>query len=673
MPTGTTHAKEVGVSGGARRALKLAYWLATRSPFSENFPGWVGRWLWLILCLFWPINLLQYESMYKPYISKYWGQLWASRSEKEYSLRMAALRGREMKLPNGHQGDVYTVTHASHPRQLIIFDGQHWQACIDANVLARTSYIAISYRQGDFLTPQVQANWGSHEITHEVSKLKSYVSDLARSACVELNVPAYWLDFECTGESQVEKNADLYRLADVFRGASKTVILIRDRHLVPSDSPEISHRSQQKRNAAEKIGWESWGGRVWTFPEALLSSQLAYKFGSEGIQSISLRQIGAIAFPPGQEEMRLIDGFSGKDPLERIEKLTLLKNAIWRRSSGSSPASKSPKINTGTGSQFTAYPAEKVYALMGFFEHRIMPDIQETTLHALARLSMENDSDHLVERMVAMLPPSIPDQACWYSDDDVFGAKLWDVEPDVQVAGITASGALVLDGCRAAAIRWKNFPEVMFELKPSFRRYICAWLPYVFAPQLPLGVIIVLLGSKGGGAVFIVMALLGLLLAPKLMVYGNTGMVLRARPWLVGIKGYMSAEDVGVELYGCVSQKRDVPTIAYSSSGSILARASELHIRGGDLVQSEHVASTTPNVYTLVDTVANQVYYFTAARPPTVALFVGREGGLGRFVLCSESCTINELHKETVLRMPSYIANSMRFCDWVAVGGIDSK
>ena len=89
-------------------------------------------------------------------------------------------------------------------------------------------------------------------------------------------------------------------------------------------------------------------------------------------------------------------------------------------------------------------------------------------------------------------------------------------------------------------------------------------------------------------------------------------------------------------------------------------------------MQSERMASNTPNVYTLVDTVAGQVYYFTAARPPTVCIYAGREGGLGRFILCSESCNLNELHKETVLRMPSYIANSMRFCDWLAVGGVDS-
>jgi hypothetical protein len=664
---GPTHAKEVGISGGARRVLKLAYWLTEHSPFGKYLPGWVGRWLWLILCLFWPINMVQYEDMYKPYISKFWGQLWAARSQKEYSLRTAEQHHRIMQLPKDHKGDVHSVTHAAHPRQLIIYDGKQWGPCTDVSVLARINYIAISYRQNVFLTPEIQANRDSHEATQE----KLYVGNLAKSACQELGFSAYWLDFECTGAYQEDKNQDLYRIADVFRGASKTVILIRDHSFSPLNPTEVARRTKRERDEDEQSGWKMWGERVWTFPEAFLTSELAYKFGSDAVRSISLRQIGNIAYPLDQEEMRLIDGFSGKDPLERIERLTLLKNAIWRRSSGPGSSSDSQKINTGAGSQFTAYPAERVYALMGFFEHRIMPNIRESTLHALARLSMANDSDRLVERMVAMLPPSIPDQACWYSDDDVFEAKLWNVEPAVQAAGITSSGALVLDGCRAAAIRWKDFPKLAFRLKPSFRRYICDWLPYIFAPQLLIGLIIV--GASGtSGAVVIVMALLELLFAPKLLVYANTGAVVLARPWLVGIKGFMTAEQVGVELYGCVSKRRDAPTIAYSSSGSILACPSRSPIRGGDPVQSEHAASQAPNVYTLVDTLANQVYYFTAARPPTVCLYVGREGGLGRFVLCSESCNVNELHKETVVRMPSYIANSMRFCDWLAVGGLDS-
>ena len=481
---GATRGKEVDVSGRARRALKLAYWLAQHSPFSEYFPEWVGRWLWLILCLLKRVKSAPYEDTYKPYLSKFWGQLWAARSEKEYSLRVP---GRGLLLRPDHKGDVYSITHAAYPRQLIVHDGTNWRVCIDPNALARMEYIAISYKNSDFTTPQID---GNYEVTKEVQQ--SYVSALARSICLELGATAYWLDFECTGELQAEKNEDLYRFADVFRGASRTVILIRDRYLFPLNSTEIPSRTKQQRDEEEASGWKSWGERVWTFPEALLSSELAYKFGSEPVRSISLREVGNIAYGPDQEEMRLINGFSGKDPLERIERLALLKNAIWRRSSASSPAPHSPqKVNPGTGRPFTAFPAERVYALMGFFEHRIMPDNQESVWHALARLSMANDSDHLVERMIAMLPPSIPDWACWYSDEDIFGAKLWDIDPEVQVAGITSSGALVVDGCRAAAIRWKDFPEVacLRTGKRSFRRAICAAIPQIFAYVLLIGLL----------------------------------------------------------------------------------------------------------------------------------------------------------------------------------------
>jgi hypothetical protein len=61
---------------------------------------------------------------------------------------------------------------------------------------------------------------------------------------------------------------------------------------------------------------------VWTFPEALLSSELVYKFSTETISSITLCQIGNVIYMPDQKKMRFIDGFSGKDPLRRIEKLT---------------------------------------------------------------------------------------------------------------------------------------------------------------------------------------------------------------------------------------------------------------------------------------------------------------------------------------------------------------
>jgi len=667
---GATHAKEVPVSGGASKTLKLAYWLTVHSPFGEDFLGWVARWLWMILCLFWPVSQATYEKTYNAYHAKFWGQLWAARSQKEYSLRIMELHGRPMEVPVGLNGDSHSITHADYPRQLIIYDGRDWLPCTSPEVLMRTNYVAISYRQSDFLAPRIQPNWGMEDVKREVYRLKMEVSELARLSCLEQGCAAYWLDFECTGESQAEKNVDLYRIADVFRGASKTVILIRNRY-IPLTS-NISERSlklrPEERNAEERYGWNSWGNRVWTFPEGLLSKELVYKFGYEDARPISLRQMGNMAYTPDQDEMAIIDGFSGKDTLERIEKLTLLKNAIWKRSSGSSASPQAPKpANTGTGSQFTAYPAERVYALMGFFEHRIMPDPRETPLDALARLCMANDSDRIAERMVAMLPPSIPDHACWYSDYDLFNSKLWDIEPEVQVAGKSRSGALVLDGCRAAPIRWKNFPEVAYALKPTFRRRLCGTIPYTLPHQLLTGLLIISVNGVLGG-IITALVLLVLLFAPKLLVYGYSGRIQIARPWLVGVKGFMTAEEVGVALYGCVSSIPHAPTISYAPSGSVLSRPGKSIFRQGDPAQSEYAASHAANVYTLVDTLSNTVYHFTAARAPTVCVYVGREGGLGRYLLCSESCGLNELHKETVLRMPSYISNQMRICDWLAVG-----
>src|ERR1700722_18374622 len=108
--------------------------------------------------------------------------------------------------------------------------------------------------------------------------------------------------------------------------------------------------------------------------------------------------------------------------LSRIAFFTLLKNAIWRRGH-KIPV---PKLN-GSSSQTSTDqltqpsvtlppPAECVYALMGFFDCRIMPDVLETEMQALARLSVANDSDRLAERMISMLPKTILDTCCWYSD-----------------------------------------------------------------------------------------------------------------------------------------------------------------------------------------------------------------------------------------------------------------
>ena len=248
------------------------------------------------------------------------------------------------------------MTRAAFPRLLMLYEEKSnlWSLCSDENILASIEYLAISYRQADF---------------PDKAKLEEKVQD----ACHVLQLSAYWLDVACTGSTIEEKNKDLYRIADVFRGASKTLILISE-----DDDQPLSH------------GWLRWGDRVWTLPEALLSHELLYKAGSRPIKKVSLRRLANLAYKDRHEEMKLIDGYSGKEPLSLPDRVKLLYEAIWKRSSG---LENTTILSSGDSRDgvFTAYPAERVYALMGFLPHRIAPDSKEMEVAAFSRLMRVND------------------------------------------------------------------------------------------------------------------------------------------------------------------------------------------------------------------------------------------------------------------------------------------
>ncbi|KAG1859050.1 hypothetical protein C8R48DRAFT_802769 [Suillus tomentosus] len=368
----------------------------------------------------------------------------------------------------------------------------------------------------------------------------------------------------------------------------------------------------------------------------------------------------------------------GKDPVERLERNLQLKEAIWRRESFSS------QITSQDGNSQGRYRAEKVYALMGFFEHRILPDPEETELQALARLFMANDNDHIADRMISMFPTDRRGMNQWYTHEDEYGAKLWDIEPTVQVIGITSNGPLVLDGCRAATIRWKNFPSVAYATRRSIRLHLLLAVPYLALGLIasscymiiralwydyPDNVLLI------AGYVMLAFSLILLLIAPVLTSYAHSGRIVLARPWLIGVKGVISAQEASDHLYGhqIWSSRRTL----YSPSGSLLAKRTESDskFREGHISQYEAALTAPPfdpiegHMFTLVDTVSSTIYYFRAHRPPTVCLFTGSEGGQGRFVLASEECSSSELRRETVLRMPTFISSYMHLCDWVALGG----
>lgn len=497
--------------------------------------------------------------------------------------------------------------------------------------MRRKPYVAVTYCYDDVI------NFGSTEAL--IERVRNATLDQGFDAY------AYWLDLECLFEDPIQKAQDLYRMSDVYRLASFTLIILTNE--------------------------SAWGGRVWTLPEALLSRELRYKAGDNTVTPISLIQIASLAYSHHDEESHIINSYGlGKDPLERLERNLQLKEAIWRRESFQG-----------------RYRAEKVYALMGFFEHRILPNAGETELQALARLFMANDNDRIADRMISMFPRDRRGINQWYTKDDEYSAKLWDIEPAIQVIGVTSNGSLVLDGCRAAAIRWKNFPSVAFATRRTVQRLLAHTMPYVVLFFFVLGGSILLYDfelaydqnspyqpSLCGEGMLIISSVL-LIFAPILTTYAHSGRVVLARPWLIGVKGVISVQEASNYLYGY--QIGDSRRTFYTSSGSPLARPTESDskFREGHVSQYDAALAAPPfdpiegHMFTLVDTVSSTIYYFRAHRPPTVCLFTGSEGGQGRFVLASEECSSSELRRETVLRMPSYIFGHVHTCDWVALCG----
>lgn len=321
-----------------------------------DFFKWIWRFVWFTGRLLWPVVWCfvepyfntgdDYEDTessyntgyYKPYPRRFQRQLWAARSRKEHSSRIIK-----------EEDEINTRTHACYPRILMIrsLNQDGWVKCADREIIIHTKFIAISYRALD-----VYARGDNEEIAQFVDKV--------RAAVLGQQFDAYWLDLECVDES--ERNRDVYCMTDVYRRAETTLIILG------------------RVASGENECWRNYGERVWTFPEALLSPRLCYIFRDrEEVKPLSLFELANLAYTNSDDEQAIINAYGGKDPLERLERLTLLKKAIWRRAMRALPVSSSPPSRLeldmiGEGSvtnkvykPYRPHKAEQVYALMGFF------------------------------------------------------------------------------------------------------------------------------------------------------------------------------------------------------------------------------------------------------------------------------------------------------------------
>ncbi|KAL5321340.1 hypothetical protein ACEPPN_012155 [Leptodophora sp. 'Broadleaf-Isolate-01'] len=469
------------------------------------------------------------------------------------------------------------------PRALIVYRNGSWN--VEVNGRFTGPYLFISFAAAHF----VKLSPGT-ESTHVLDE--ATLDDRARRLVIKLGMSAYWADYHCRANSQPAATEDVHRFCDVVRGAAQVMILLPDKR-------------------PESLAF--YGARLWCLPEALLARYHRVSICTpdpespvDSIETVELMEMisraWAVRISPngalisdGKEEIfrLLVEHITGSLTLSRLEyiqvALEALRSRQWRE----------------------FYAGDIAYALMTLISRRPRMDPTDTEFQALARLFLVQDADRIIERMACMDQPGRSDQnAMWFNTNDDLGAKLWDIEPLCQVAGICYDGGIILDGCHGISIRWKNFPRIIYQTGDSWTR---SWILF----RLRLAPVCCLAGATTlgvghhnqskfqylGVALLAISFLLLLFVAARVPeLYG--GKIRKSQPWLVGFEGTLSLQDIEKTIFGdCTGRLRYTP-----SSSPYSAR--DFDLRLGVSPPSEELKCKLPRghrLFTLVDTVGHSI------------------------------------------------------------------
>ena len=512
----------------------------------------------------------------------------------------------------------------------------------------RLEYIFVSYTSSQFSSDDD----------------KRYLHRVGQAAARAAQVPAYWIGLSCLGTGR-EQERNVWRICDVVRKAHSLVIVVgQNPGSTGTKSPETLVND--------------WGRRVWTLPELLLSPErngIKIYLADDRRKEINLQNpVNFRNFDqywPNDANLRqLIDHYQGSVILSPLEFLTTALLCLQGRST------------------LEHLPGDLSYSLMGLLRQR--PDVRrsDSAFQAFARLSLANDSNMLLERMICLLPENA--YKPWHSLQDYWGASLWDIYPKTQICGIGENDTIILDGARAASIRWKSFKQVITRHKDTFRRKAARVALTLSGLLFFFGILTVAIvratsgatsrafsgfsGFSSGienpmnallgvGIAFLTLGVILILLSPLLIKWLYHGKVWSAQPYFFGVEGYMNLPELERTLFGA-----NLNRLSWSTTGSSISRH--------DLENSEHYdnfcegkdPSQYPDIQTkirqalnssrdeekifmLVDTYTLTVTMFSAVKPPVAVLMCGEEGGMQRALLCSYEWTNNTLYRETVLRM----------------------
>lgn len=495
-------------------------------------------------------------------------------------------------------------------------------------------YLFIAYTATQFSHKSPDDNYALHVI--------------AEAAARRAGVHAYWLACSCMPDNEMSE--DLYRISDVVRGSHSLVIIL---------GAPVKNRDSHQYTDRELL--RQWGNRMWTFPEVLLSPSdcpisIYTRHGDiDKPLRVPKRNFPVEVWEDAPCSRQLVDHYESSIILSPLELVSIAIQCLGSRSIKG------------------LYKGDMSYVLMGLLRRRPTVDPNDTAFQAFCRLSLSNNSNQLLERLICLLPKDV--KQAWHTIDDFWGSNLWDIEPFCQVVGVggqDVKDSVILSGAFGSAIRWKSFAPVNLFLRNTIKRRVARVvlrsLPVLFQFSALVAVAVagqdklfrIIFGIVGG--LFTGLTIVTLVCSPFLLSFIYVGKTWSAQPWLFGFEGYMPIEEIESAVLGL-----NLNRLKWAPFGSELSRHKEA---SGECVGVDPTTDSDAQrmiddtlypmkIFTIVDTCTMTVTLFRAVRPPVALLLCGSEGGMLRALLCSYDWTTQTLYRESVLRMDTVVLEKM--------------
>lgn len=199
---------------------------------------------------------------------------------------------------------------------------------------------------------------------------------------------------------------------------------------------------------------------------------------------------------------------------------------------------------------------------MGLNSCIVLPNLSNTFLPD--RLSLPQDNDRLMERLISLLP--IHPDGPWNEMSDQYESTLWDIYPDVQVCGIGENDTVIVDGFKGAMIQWSKFSTVQTTKRMSWKRLTLIYIT-MFTPLIFIMGLLLLIAIRTAAIVLLVLSSVVMCTTPVYVPHLYKGKLYEAEPCLFGIEGYIPLPYIEEAMFGAKMGR-----LKWSSFGSPLSR-----------------------------------------------------------------------------------------------------